>query len=383
MNTMRSTSITIHPNALMHNLQIIKSQLNPTTKVLAMVKADAYGHGIDATVPALIHADGFGVACLSEAMAVKQVLDGMNVKKPIVLIEGAFSLDEWKVAIDHDFGCLIHHEEQLTWALAHQPKQDQFCHTIWLKYNTGMSRLGFNDDHIITAAKSLTDAGYRLILTSHFACADDKSHPLNARQISKFDQALACIRVFAPDTLGSLCNSAGIFNFKDQHHNWVRAGIALYGSNPIADQSAKALNLMPAMTLSAQVMAIHTLAAGDSIGYSALWAAQKPHQIAVVSIGYGDGYPRVVMGAKVSVTDTSGNRHLCDIIGRVAMDMFMIDIHGLDIAINTPVVLWGDSPTIDEVAMCAGTISYELMCRLTTRPKRCIMDTYLPKKEFK
>ena len=163
----------------------------------------------------------------------------------------------------------------------------------------------------------------------------------------------------------------------------MRAGIALYGSKPITDQSAKALNLMPAMTLSAQVMAIHTLAAGDSIGYSALWAAQKPHQIAVVSIGYGDGYPRVVMGAKVSVTDTSGNRHLCDIIGRVAMDMFMIDIDGLDIAINTPVVLWGDSPTIDEVAMCAGTIGYELMCRLTTRPKRCIMDTYLPKKEFK
>lgn len=383
MNTMRSTSITIHPNALMHNLQVIKSQLDPTTKVLAMVKADAYGHGIDATIPALIHADGFGVACLSEAMAVKQALDDMNVKKPIVLIEGAFSLDEWKVAIDHDFGCLIHHEEQLTWALAHQPKQDQFCHTIWLKYNTGMSRLGFDDDHIITAAKSLTDAGYRLILTSHFACADDKSHPLNARQISKFDQALACIRSFAPDTLASLCNSAGIFNFKHQHHDWVRAGIALYGSKPIIDQSAKALNLMPAMTLSAQVMAIHTLAAGDSIGYSALWTAQQPHKIAVVSIGYGDGYPRVVMGAKVSVTDTLGNRHLCDIIGRVAMDMFMIDIHGLDIAINTPVVLWGDSPTIDEVAMCAGTISYELMCRLTTRPKRCIMDTYLPKKEFK
>ena len=378
---MRTTSVTIHPDALMHNLKVIKKKLNPNTKVLAMVKADAYGHGIDATVPALIHADGFGVACLSEAMAVKQVLDDMNVKKPIVLIEGAFSLDEWKVAVEHDFGCLIHHQNQLAWALAHQPKQDQCCHTIWLKYNTGMSRLGFNDDQIILAAKSLTDAGYRLILTSHVACADDKSHPLNALQISKFDQALARIQAFAPDTLGSLCNSAGIFNFKDHHHDWVRAGIALYGSKPVADQSAKALNLMPAMTLSAQVMAIHTLAAGDSIGYSALWAAQKPHKIAVVSIGYGDGYPRVVMGAKVSVTDTLGNRHLCDIIGRVAMDMFMIDIDGLDIAIDAPVVLWGDSPTIDEVALCAGTIGYELMCRLTTRPKRCIMDAYPPNKE--
>ncbi|WP_049237599.1 alanine racemase [Moraxella canis] len=378
---MRTTSITIHPDALMHNLKVIKKQLNPNTKVLAMVKADAYGHGIDATVPALIHADGFGVACLSEAMAVKQALDDMNVKKPIVLIEGAFSLDEWKVAVEHDFGCLIHHQNQLAWALAHQPKQDQCCHTIWLKYNTGMSRLGFNDDQIILAAKSLTDAGYRLILTSHFACADDKSHPLNALQISKFDQALASIQAFAPDTLGSLCNSAGIFNFKDHHHDWVRAGIALYGSKPVADQTAKALNLMPAMTLSAQVMAIHTLAAGDSIGYSALWAAQKPHKIAVVSIGYGDGYPRVVMGAKVSVTDTLGNRHLCDIIGRVAMDMFMIDIDRLDIAIDARVVLWGDSPTIDEVALCAGTIGYELMCRLTTRPKRCIMDAYPPNKE--
>ncbi len=371
---MRNTTITIDQHALAHNLQVIKQHLKPATKVLAMVKADAYGHGIKATLPALMAADGFGVACMSEALAIK----ALGNQKPVVLIEGVFSQAEWQTALAHDFGCVIHQIEQLNWALSLTPDDDAFGRTIWLKYNTGMSRLGFGDDAIIEAARQLNDAGYRLILTSHFACADEQSHPMNARQILKFNQVLDLIRQFAPQTLASLCNSAGIINFADQQHDWVRAGIALYGSKPVADQSAHELGLKPAMTLSSQVMALHTLADQDCVGYSALWMATKAHQIAVVAIGYGDGYPRVVSSAKVSITDAHGKVHQREIIGRVAMDMLMIDVDGLDIDIGAPVVLWGASPSIDEVASCAGTIGYELMCRLTQRPKRRIVSIDQP-----
>ncbi len=369
---MRSATITIHQDALAHNLQVIKDQTQPTTKVLAMVKADAYGHGVAAAVPALMEADGFGVACMSEALAVQDVLVQLKHTKPVVLIEGVFSYDEWLTAIEQDFGCVIHQDTQLECALQSLPRADGFCRTTWLKYNTGMCRLGFDTDNIIQKAKQLIQAGYRVILTTHFACADDAQHPLNQVQIERFNHALQAIQAFAPDTQGSLCNSAGIFNFTAHHHHWVRAGIALYGSKPIAQHSATALGLLPAMTLSAKIIAIHQLHAGDSVGYGALWQADKPHQIGVVSIGYGDGYPRVVTGASVAITDTDGVVYSCAILGRVAMDMFMVDIDGLTIEVGAPVVLWGDAPHIDEIASCAGTIGYELMCRLTQRPNRHI-----------
>lgn len=366
---MRTATVTIDAAALAHNLQVIKSQLQPDTKVLAMVKADAYGHGVDKAVPALIAADGFGVACMSEALAVEDALRAVDTVRPVVLIEGVFSRDEWLDAIAHDFGCVIHHDEQLHWALEHKPSDNSFCCTIWLKYNTGMNRIGFGADEIIDKAKLLIDAGYQIILTSHFACSDEKEHPLNAVQIERFNHALQAILQLQSSAQGSLCNSAGIFNFPQVHHNWVRAGIALYGAKPVAHCSAADLGLLPAMTLSAKIMAIHTLNAGDSVGYAALWSATDAHKIAIVSIGYGDGYPRVVDGAKVSIISQSGTT-TCAIIGRVAMDMLMIDVDGVDVAIGDDVILWGDAPHIDEVAMCANTIGYELMCRLTTRPNR-------------
>lgn len=375
---MRNTLIHIHPDALRNNLNIVKKKLKPTTKILAMVKADAYGHGVTLSVPALLAADGFGVACLSEGLAVKQTLNNQsfnNAQKMVVLIEGVFDHQEWLTAISYDFSCVIHNNEQLSWALSY-PANEGFARIIWLKYNTGMNRLGFDNQTMLDAAKKLYQAGYQLILTSHFACADDKDHPLNTTQIAKFNQMLEQIRSFAPKTQGSLCNSAGIFNFKDQHHDWVRAGIALYGSKPIKDKTAQQLGLSPAMTLSAQVIAIHHLSTEESVGYGALWIARTPCRIAIVSIGYGDGYPRVVNNAQVGIVDRQGVLQLCSIVGRVAMDMLMVKIDGLDINLGATVVLWGSSPTIDDVAQCADTIGYELMCRPTTRPKRQTINLF-------
>ncbi|MDO5652391.1 MAG: alanine racemase [Moraxella sp.] len=368
--TARGTAINIHGNAICHNTRTIKNKLAPTVRLLAMVKANAYGHGATDVIPFMQDADAFGVASFAEAVQIAPI-----TQKPIVLIEGAFHQDEWQQAIMQDFGCVLHSFEQLAWALEYMPQDGTFARSIWLKYNTGMNRLGFGDDKIIQVAKALHDKGYGLILTSHFACADEPTHPLNQQQINKFNHALQSIRQFAPNTKGSLCNSAGVFAFGNEHHDWVRTGIALYGSSPFVDISAAQLGLLPAMTLSAKIMATHTLQAGESVGYGSLWTADKPSRIGVVSIGYGDGYPRVVQGAMVSVIHGTST-HSVAIIGRVAMDMLMIDLTDMPtLTINDTVILWGSTPSIDDIARCANTIGYELMCRLTHRPTRTIINS--------
>lgn len=361
---MRYATINIHQDALKHNLARIKSMTK--AHVLAMVKADAYGHGVSAVVPALIEADGFGVACLSEALSVKAVLDELAINKPIVLMEGVFDEQEWHTAVACGFWAVIHCQAQLDWACQTSAPSDYT--PIWLKYNTGMNRLGFDKTALQKACQRLSDAGYELILTSHFACADDKNHPMNAKQIKDFEQMYQALSQQF-DIKGSLCNSAGIIHFKHHHYDWVRSGIALYGSSPTGTDR-DILGLKPAMTLSARIMATHHLKTGQSVGYGGQWRACKPSTIGIVSLGYGDGYPRVVNDASVLVMANTPT--LCPIVGRVAMDMMAIDLTALppQAWIDVPVVLWGQTPSIDTVANCAHTIAYELMCRLTMRPAR-------------
>ncbi len=363
-------TITINPNALTHNLRQVK-KLAPHAKVLAMVKANAYGHGVAAVLPALQQADGIGVATFAEALEARQ----LGWDKTIGLIEGAFSAREWQQAIDQACSCVIHHRPQLEWALENVPHADSPARQVWLKYNTGMNRLGFNDQTIIQAAQQLHDAGYQLILTTHFANADNRTHPLNTMQIQRFSDMLSHLQHHISSTVqGSLCNSAGVVNFAGSHYDWVRPGIMLYGSSPVNDQGATDLNLQPAMDFSAQIMALQTVNAGDGIGYSSRWIATQETKTALVSIGYGDGYPRLIdEDAYVCVIDAKSNqRYRCPIRGRVAMDMIVIDLSSAptDIAIDSKVVLWGTIPHVDEVAAHAGTISYELLCRLSSRPKR-------------
>lgn len=359
---MRHTEITIHQNHIAHNANTIKSQTK--AKLLAMVKANAYGHGVSMVVPALTVADGFGVACMSEALAVKSCLEPSDTR-PIVLIEGVFGADEWQQAINHNFMVVIHHTAQLDYALSTLPAQDNHTRTIWLKYNTGMNRLGFDKSGTINACHHLINKGYNIILTSHFACSDDREHPLNIKQLNEFKEVLTQLQSQYTNILGSLCNSAGFFNFAHAHYDWVRTGIALYGSSPLSTKTASQLNLKPAMTLSARLIAIHNLAQGETVGYGGLWQATKPSRVGIVSIGYGDGYPRVVQNAKVII-----NNQTAPIVGRVAMDMLAVDITNISASLDDTVILWGDELSIDEVAVSAGTIGYELMCRLTTRPSR-------------
>ncbi|WP_350557706.1 alanine racemase [Psychrobacter sp. CAL346-MNA-CIBAN-0220] len=367
---MRTATIAINPTALTHNLNQVK-KLAPNAKVLAMVKANAYGHGIKTVLPALQQADGIGVASFAEALEARQ----LGWDKTIGLIEGVFSASEWQQAINNAFSCVIHHTPQLDWALENVPPVDNPTRQIWIKYNTGMNRLGFNDEALILAAQRLHDAGYQLILATHFANADDRDHPLNTVQKKRFADMINYLKnTISPDIQGSLCNSAGIVNFASNHYDWVRPGIMLYGSSPVTDQSAADLNLQPAMDFSAQIMAFQTVNIGDAIGYGSGWIAKQETKTALVSIGYGDGYPRVINGdAYVCVIDTNSNQsYVCPVRGRVAMDMIVIDISQAptDIALNSKVILWGVMPHVDEVAVHAGTTGYELLCRLSARPER-------------
>ncbi|WP_201525994.1 MULTISPECIES: alanine racemase [Psychrobacter] len=367
---MRTATITIHPAAITHNLNQVK-QRAPNAKVLAMVKANAYGHGVKAVLPALQQADGLGVATFSEALEARQ----LGWDKIIGLIEGVFCADEWQQAIDYDCSCVIHHAPQLQWALDNIPKVDSPTRQVWLKYNTGMNRLGFDDNTIVPVAEQLHAAGYQLILTTHFANANDRDHPLNTVQIQRFSSMLKILQeTVYSDIKGSLCNSAGIVNFTDYHYDWVRPGIMLYGSSPVNYKCATDLDLQPAMDFSAQIIALQTLNVGDAIGYGSRWTAPKETRIALISIGYGDGYPRLFNeGAYVCLIDEASEQSfICPIRGQVAMDMIVIDVSDVptDIALNSKVILWGTMPHVDEVAAHAGTIGYELLCRLSARPKR-------------
>lgn len=355
---MRHTQISIDLNALAHNLNQVKT-LAPKSKVLAMVKANAYGHGAVSCINGVEQADALGVACVAEAMALIEA----GWDKPIVLIEGVFSAEEWLQIQDYNIECVIHQQSQLDWLLANPNSRP-----IWLKLNTGMNRLGFRPEEVLPIAQRIFSMGNRVILTSHFANADVIDHPMNASQWQVFHTTLAQLKdQISPTIQGSLCNSAGIVNFPERHLDWVRPGIMLYGATPVTHATAAELSLRPVMTFVAQIFAIHDLAIGDTVGYGSRWQAQKASRIGIVSVGYADGYPRVISDNAYLIT-TTGDK--LPIIGRVAMDMLMVDLTQCpSVNLGEVVQLWGTSPSIDEVASWNDTISYELLCLVTHRPK--------------
>lgn len=360
----RNTTLTVSIDALTHNLSVVK-QHAPNSKVLAMVKANAYGHGVENAIQGFANADALGVACMQEALELRK----LGWKNAICLIEGVFSATEWQQANTSSVSamCVIHHDAQVKWALE-KPFTNNL---IWLKVNTGMNRLGMSVEAAKQAYHLLSNAGYDIVLTQHFANADAIDHPLNQQQIQKFQKLIKKLKETYSNVKTSGGNSAAIVNFPELHGDWVRPGIMLYGATPTVDKTVKEVGLIPAMTFTAQILTVHHLKKGDFVGYGSLWQAEKPSKIAVVSCGYGDGYPRVVENAKVAIKGQQ-----VPIIGRVSMDMLMVDVTALDaVSINDEVELWGNHMPIDKVATCANTISYELFCRLTDRPNRHVVKS--------
>ena len=354
---MRQATVYIDSSALQYNLNRVK-QLAPNSKVVSMVKANAYGHGVKDCLAALNTTDAFGVATLEEALELRS----HGSQHPITLIEGIFNSSEMDAVLKHQLECVVHHHQQVEWLLAHKEQYIARGLKVWIKLNSGMNRLGFKIDQIIDVIKRLKSEGFHCVLAMHFANADVPDHPLNQQQIQQLlDVKQACSPIEV-----SCCNSAAIFNWPELHFDYVRPGIMLYGASPFADQSVLELDLKPVMTFTARIIALNHIQAGEHVGYGSLFTADTAMDIAIVSIGYGDGYPR----AYLKTNYVAINDRLTTVVGRVSMDMIAIDVTGLNAALDQEVELWGQHRLVDDVATANGTIGYELLCRLSNRPIR-------------
>ena len=351
----RHTFCTLSTANLLHNLAVIR-QAAPDAKIMTMVKANAYGHGLRSVAQRLDgQVDSFGVASIDEALALRQA----GIKSAITLIEGVFTQDELALAAQQGFHVVFHNERQIEWLEESSLPQKL---TAWIKIYTGMGRLGFTPDLAMEALKTLTasaNINQPLGIMSHFACADEPAHALNTEQISAFE-------AFAKDHTGpkSLCNSAGIFSFKNAHHDWVRPGISLYGASPYADKIAGSLNLKPVMTFGTRLIAVQHFKKGATIGYGARYTCPEDMPIGIMAAGYGDGYPRTAQdGTPVLV---EGVR--CKLAGRVSMDMAAIDLRACPQAdVGSPVTLWGDGLPVEELTATTHHIVYDLLTGIQNR----------------
>lgn len=337
--------------ALAHNLGVARVHA-PHARVFAVVKANAYGHGLLRAAAALREADGFAVLEFDAAIRLRDA----GYAQRIVLLEGFFDAREAAEGTARKIASVVHTAEQFAWT---DPLPAGSRLDVLLKINSGMNRLGFMPQAVRGAYEALQEnpAVGKITLMSHFADADGAGGV--AAQMAVFERAVAGIA--APR---SLANSAATLRYPQTHFDWIRPGIMLYGSSPFADRSAAELGLKPVMTLASQIIGVCDLKPGDTVGYGGTFRAERPMRIGIVACGYADGYPRhAPSGSPVRV----GER-MTTTVGRVSMDMLCADITGMpDAGIGSRVVLWGEGNPIDAVAQAAGTVSYELMCALAPR----------------
>ncbi|MDR3476946.1 MAG: alanine racemase [Gammaproteobacteria bacterium] len=350
----RPAQITINLAALRHNLQQVR-QMAVGSAILAMVKSNAYGHGLERIALALPDADAFGVASLEEGMHLRHA----GVTNPIFLMEGLFDASELPEATANDFTLIVHHMHQVEMLEAH-PNLKPF--NIWLKIDTGMHRLGFRPTETLAIYERLMQcAAVRkpIGLMTHFAQADsvDRAHTL--QQIELFNSVTEGL--VGPR---SLSNSAGVIAWPSAHRDLVRPGITLYGASPLAGHRGVEHHLYPVMTLSSQLIAVHDVAKDSRVGYGGTWTCPEDMRIGVVGIGYGDGYP---LHAK-NGTPVFVNGRPCPLAGRVAMDMITVDLRTQpNAAVGDPVLLWGPGLPVEVVAGYSETTAYELLTRITQR----------------
>ncbi|MFT5528587.1 MAG: alanine racemase [Alteromonadaceae bacterium] len=360
--TFRTANVVIDCQALVNNFNIIK-QLAPNTKMLAILKANAYGHGLETIARALPLADAFGVARIDEALALRAA----GIIQPIMILEGVFSQEDLAILAANNLQTTVHSLEQL----------DAICKAqlirplkVWLKIDTGMHRLGISPDqfdHFHSLLSQCDNVQQPLILMSHLACADDIENDKTSDQIVLFQQLTS-----KHSEEKSLAHSAALYAWPDSHFDWVRPGLMLYGISPMlisketASKSDPLVNITPVMTLQSSLIAVRAISAGESVGYGSAWTCQNDTTIGVVAIGYGDGYPRhAVNGTPVLI-----NGRRVPIVGRVSMDMITVDLsYYAQDSVGDLVILWGKDLPVEEIARCATTIPYELLCKITPRVK--------------
>lgn len=343
---------TIDRAALAHNLDRARA-LAPGREVYAAVKADGYGHGAATVATTLADADGFAVSSLDEAMQLRWA----GITHPILMLSQPLDAEVCAMAAEHDIRPVVFDCTQLAVLDAYTGPDL----SVWIKLDSGMHRLGFPALEAQAIEKRLSDLRHvkRLGWLTHLGCADDPGSPLTERQLAAFATNTAAL-----GGLRSIANSAGVLAWPAAHADMVRPGIMLYGSSPMATATAADYDLRPVMHLTAPIISRRRVAAGEPIGYGATWRAPQDMEVGVIGIGYGDGYPRhAPSGTPVLVR---GER--AALVGRVSMDMLTIDLRTVpEAGVGERVTLWGPGLPVDEIAVAAGTIAYELFCRLTPR----------------
>lgn len=355
LNTAR---VLIDLGALRHNFAVVRS-LCPASRVMAMVKADAYGHGLLPAARALAEADGLAVARLDEALRLRDA----GIRQRVLLLGTLLDEDDLKRCSAQNIDVTIHDTATAERVLAVAPAAPL---RVWLKLDGGMHRLGLAPaefsawDRRLREVTGVTELSHLM----HFASAEDFISPAAERQLDRFD---GC---HGDGIAASLANSAALIARPATRRDWVRPGIMLYGDNPLADSHP--LPLRPVMSLRARVLAVRDLAIGECVGYNATWTAARPSRIAAIGIGYGDGYPRhAPNGTPVWI-----NGQRAPLAGRVSMDSITVDVTDCGaVAVGDEAELWGTGLPAAEVARHAGTISYALFTGVTTRVTREYVDT--------
>jgi len=335
--------------ALRHNLARVKA-LAPKSRVMAVVKANAYGHGAVEVAKALEAADALAVASLEEAVQVRHADIQGTIKQPILLLEGLFSAEELELTLWHQLWQVVHNDEQLD-ILKRIPSSQNA--NVWLKLDTGMHRLGFP----YAKLQQLLERVRPEVLMSHFASADEPSRTHCETQLARFR------KVTEGNSLPrSLANSAAILAWPESHLDWVRPGIMLYGVSPFAGQTGLDHGLKPVMTLHSELISVKNVKANETVGYGGTWQCPEDMPVGVVAMGYADGYPRhAPSGTPVLVNGVE-----VPLVGRVSMDMITVDLRHVPYAkVGDPVTLWGQGLPIERVAAAADTIGYELLCNVS------------------
>lgn len=352
---MKAATAIIHTSALNHNLDVIRA-LAPNSQTWAAIKANGYGHGLVQVAKALSsQADGFGVARLEEAVALR----AGGVVKPILLLEGFYEAADLPTLEALNLQTAVHCIEQLE--ALENAHLERPLH-VWLKIDTGMHRLGVRPEYVaefIERLNACDNVAKPFHFMSHFGCADELEKPVTQQQIDTFHELTQGLPGFK-----SLAASSGTLMWPQSHFNYVRPGISLYGISPISGRTGKDFGLMPAMTMTSSLIAVREAKKGEAIGYGGRWTAERDTKLGVVAIGYGDGYPRLTP----SGTPVLVNGRRVPLAGRVSMDMLTVDLgpNAKD-KVGDEVILWGGDLPVEEIAERIGTIGYELVTNLTSR----------------
>lgn len=356
--------IKLNLDALHHNVERIKT-LAPESKVLAVVKDNAYGHGLERVVRTIANrVEGFAVVSIAEGIVIRK----MGILKPVVLLQGANTVEEVNQSLEYQLTMVVHHENQFK-IIIKNPKKNVLI-KIWLKINCGLNRLGFSIEKrkmVNTMLKNIKnlDKNYFCAI-SHLSSATSSAETTK-NEIDFFHHYLTGLDYPSPSAVSkSLASSAGILKYPASHLDWVRPGLALYGVSPFTESSGADFGLLPVMQLEAKVISIQLYRKGEGVGYNKTWVCIEPKVIAILNVGYADGYPfHIKQGTSVLI-----NGERAEIVGRVSSDAISIDITRIkNLKVGDPVILWGSGLAIEEIAACSRTVPDQLLCGVA---QRCI-----------